>query len=215
MDPYASDEEQVEAIKKWLKTNGGAIITGVALGIAAILSWQYWNSYQLSQAEQASIRYDALSLAVASDDLVTARQQAEDLINDYANTTYAALSGLMLAKFAAQENNNKSAIDYLQWVLNNSDQDEIKTIARLRLARIFIAETRLNEAATILEQINDPNFTAEVEELRGDVYLERNEPSKSRSAYEAARAALGNSSARMFLDMKLDNLPAASSQIKP
>lgn len=212
MDPYVSEEEQVEAIKKWLKTNGGAIITGIAIGIAAILGWQYWNTYQLNKAEQASIRFDALSHAVEADDRATARQQAESLMDDYADTTYAALSALMLAKFATQENDNKSAIDYLQWVLKNTNQDEIKTITRLRLARVFIAEKRLDEAEALLQQISDPNFTAELEELQGDFYLARNEPTKSRSAYEAARTASGNNSAGTFLDMKLDNLPAASPQ---
>ena len=43
MDIYASEEEQVQAIKKWGKENGPGIIAGLILGLGALFGWRYWQ----------------------------------------------------------------------------------------------------------------------------------------------------------------------------
>ena len=212
MEHYASDEEQVEAIKTWLKANGGAIVTGLIVGLAVIFGWQYWNSYQISKAEQASIRFDALSQAIANDDMDAAKQYGQDLLNDDPDSSYAAIAALMLAKLAAKEGNNDKAAEHIQWVLEHAEQAELKTIARLRLVRILIAEGRLDDAETQLTEINNTHFSAEQQELRGDIYLARNDLAQARNAYQAARAVLANSDSATLLDIKLDNLAIAGQE---
>jgi predicted negative regulator of RcsB-dependent stress response len=52
--------------------------------------------------------------------------------------------------------------------------------------------------------VTSAHFSAELQELKGDLYLAGNESVKARAAYQAALET-GNGSA--LLQMKLDNLP--------
>jgi predicted negative regulator of RcsB-dependent stress response len=38
---YDTEEEQVEALKRWWKENGQATLAGLVLGIIVILGWNY------------------------------------------------------------------------------------------------------------------------------------------------------------------------------
>ena len=206
MDPYVSENEQLEAIKNWWKANGGAIVTGIAIGLVVVLGWQYWNSHQVSQAEQASLRYDRLSQALERADNDQARRQAQALLEEYPSSIYAVLAALQLAGQAAQQGATADARARLEWVIDHTDQAELKTIARLRLARVLLAEGRYDDAEAQLKGIDDPSFIAEVEELKGDLYLARNEPDKARTAYQTA---LTTGRGGALVQLKLDNLPPA------
>lgn len=205
---YVSEEEQVESIKKWLKANSGAIVAGIVIGLAVIFGWQYWTAYQAEQAEQASLQYQTLTRAIEDTAVAKARQQGQVLVEEFPTSPYAALAALWLAKLAVDEGDNAAALEQLQWVIEHASQDELKDIARLRLVRVLLAEGRLDDAEVRLEQVSNPSFTAELEELKGDLYLKRNDPLKARAAYEAARTALGSSGGGTLLQVKLDNLPS-------
>ncbi|MBK5967828.1 YfgM family protein, partial [Thiorhodovibrio winogradskyi] len=55
-----TDEEKAEAIKKWWKENGVAVVTGVAIGLAAIFGWRGWTGYQEQRGQQASLAFEEL-----------------------------------------------------------------------------------------------------------------------------------------------------------
>jgi predicted negative regulator of RcsB-dependent stress response len=207
---HHSEEEQVEAIKQWIKENGSAVIVGIGIGIAGILGWQYWTNYQRSQAEQASLQFEAMTQAVAANDSAAVRRYGEQLLDEYGDSMYAMLGTLLLAKQAVEQGDNAAAAMHLQRVIDHSGQPQLVAIARLRLARVSLAENRLDDAQEILNRIDDPNLAAEVEELRGDVLLARQQPEAARSAYEAAKAARGAAGGSQMLDLKLNNLPALS-----
>ena len=42
MSEYQTDEEKVEAIRKWWRENGTAVVAGLVLGLAGLIGWQYW-----------------------------------------------------------------------------------------------------------------------------------------------------------------------------
>ena len=208
---YVSDDEQVEAIKKWWKTNGMGIVAGLVIGAVGVLGWQYWGSYQTERAEQASLFYDALRGAMRGNDAAQIREQGEILLNDYDDTAYATLAALMLAKVEVQDGNPEAAAQHLQWVLDNASQAVVKDLARVRLARVRLSEGRLDDAEAQLSQVHNFNLTAEVEELRGDIHVARGDVPKARIAYEAAQAAAGPTGGEL-LQIKLDNLPAEGAQ---
>ena len=91
--------------------------------------------------------------------------------------------------------------------MEHAHQEGIKDIVRLRLARVLLAEKRYNGAEELLDQMTGTSFTAELENLKGDLYVARNQLAKARAAYQAA---LGASGGNPMLQMKLANLPPAT-----
>ena len=59
-----------------------------------------------------------------------------------------------------------------------------------------------------MNSVTDGNFTAAVEELRGDIYFADDQLELARTAYQAAQAAAGPGGASSLLQLKLDSLPA-------
>ncbi len=49
MEIYNSEEQQVEAIKRFWKENGTAIIAGVVLGLGGLYGWRYFQDQQLGK----------------------------------------------------------------------------------------------------------------------------------------------------------------------
>ena len=212
MEQY-TDDERVEDLKKWWQENGTSIIVGIALGVVAIFGWQYWGSYRNTKAEQASQAYDTFVAAAEKPDADQARQRGQALLTDFPQSTYAALAALRLAKMASDSGDTAAAIQRLEWVVENAKLDELKDIARLRLAWMLFATGRSSDAEQQLNRIAATSLVAEREELRGDLALASNDPAKARTAYAAALAAGGGST---MLQIKLDNLvPPTAESVAP
>jgi predicted negative regulator of RcsB-dependent stress response len=207
VDVYKTEEEQVEAIKKWWQENGKSIIAGVVIGITAIFGWRAYDSHMAVQSEQASVLYEQMIVAARTNDDENVLVYANRIIGDYKSSTYAVFASLMLAKVAAEAGEFEQAETHLRWVLKNSSQVEFEHIARLRLARILIASDKL-ELATETLNVNKPgDFVARYEELRGDIYVKQGKPDEAIKAYEKSLAnTKGSSDAQSVLQMKLDDL---------
>ncbi|HRX71935.1 MAG: tetratricopeptide repeat protein [Candidatus Competibacteraceae bacterium] len=208
MEQY-TDDERVEDLKKWWSENGLSLMVGIVLGIAAIFGWRYWNSYRDNQAEQASLTYDAFVKAVEKPDAEQARQRGQGLLAEFPNSAYAALTTLRLAKLAVDDGDNATAIQRLQWVIDHAKLAELQDIARFRLARVLFAVGQLKDAEKQLDNITTSSLTAELEELRGDLYLAGKDVEKARTAYATALAAGGTN---RILQIKLNNLTAPTAE---
>lgn len=204
MDEYITEEQQVEAMKQWWKANGGAILVGVIVGLAVVFGWRYWTVHQASLAEQASLQYAAFSQTAKETNPEQLRQLGKALLEGQPASFYAVLAAFRLARLAVDGGDYGSAVQHLEWVIGHANQDAIKDIARLRLVRVLLAENRSADAEARLAQVTSAHFSAELQELKGDLYLAGNESVKARAAYQAALET-GNGS--VLLQMKLDNLP--------
>lgn len=217
MEQY-TDDERVEDLRKWWKDNGASIVVGIALGLIAIFGWQYWGSYRNAQAEKASQAYDAFVAAVGKPD---ASQRGQAVLTDFPKSSYAVLAALRLAKLAMDSGDTATAIQRLEWVIGNAKLDELKDIARLRLAQARFAAGQPTEAQKLLDEVATASLTVEREALKGDFYLAGNDLARARTAYAAALAA---SNGNRLLQLKLDNLaaptpdsvvPAPSAPVEP
>ena len=124
MDGYITDEEQIEHLKKWWAENGKSIIGGIIIGLTAVFGWRGWQDYLITRAEAASDIYQDMIVEIRQEKNAEARKYADELLNDYSATTYAVFASFMLAKLDSDNNNLDSAISHLQWVLDNTDEDE-------------------------------------------------------------------------------------------
>jgi len=207
VDVYKTEEEQVEAIKKWWHENGKSIIAGVVIGITAIFGWRAYDNHVAIQSEQASILYEQMISAARKDDGENILVYANRIIDGYQSSTYAVFASLMLAKVAAEAGELGQAETHLRWVLDNNSQDEFEHVARLRLARILIASDKLELASETLNVKNPGDFVASYDELRGDLYVKQGKPDEAIKAYEKSLAnTKGSGDAQSILQMKLNDL---------
>ena len=208
MEQY-TDDERVEDIKKWWKENGASILVGIVLGVIAIFGWRYWASHRDAQAVTASRAYDAFVVAAEKTDAEAARQLGQNVLADFPQSPYASLTALRLARLAVEGGDLAGASQSLEWVIGNARLDELKDIARLRLARVKLAAGQISDAEKLLEAVTSANWSAEREEIKGDLWVASKQPEKARTAYAAALVA---KSGNRLLQLKLDNLAAATAE---
>ena len=207
MDVYNTEEEQVEAIKKWWNENGKSIITGIIIGVIAVFGWRSYENYTAMQAKAASILYEQLLVASRKNDTNNIRSIANNIIADYKSSTYAIFSKLMLAKLESESGDLENAEVYLYSILDNVSRDEFKHITRLRLIRVLIANNKLESAEELLTKVKTNQFAAHYEELRGDIFAKQGNVKGAVKAYQKAIAnSASNEDAQIILQMKLDDL---------
>jgi predicted negative regulator of RcsB-dependent stress response len=190
MVEYETEEQELEALKKWLKENGPSLLLGLVIGVGGLFGWRYYLDYKTGHSAEASDRYQSLLQQVVSNkvDEFTA-VQADQLRKDFADTPYAALASLAQARSEHDNGNDEQAISHLDWVMKNATTPELEHTARLRMARILLAQNKLDEAGSILEKAYPDGFTAAYEELKGDLYVARGDTDKARIAYDKAISA--------------------------
>lgn len=204
VDLNLSEEEQVEALKKWWKENGRSMIVGVVLGLGAVFGWQAWNQHRQGVADEASARFEQLSQSAVAGNSESAAAQAESLIKDYKGSAYATFAALELAKIKLAAGDNAGAEAQLKWAMENGNDKSFRQIARLRLARLMFGEGRLEESKAVLGKAGADSFQGEVAELRGDIARKEGDADSARSAYrEALDKGVSNAS---LVQMKLDDL---------
>ena len=207
---YETEEQQVEALKAWWADNGRAVVAGVVLGVAIIGGWSFWQSRQEGQALAASEGYSRAMAALAAGDADTATSLADTLADDHEGTLYAAYANLAAARAAVEGDALDAAAERLDWVVEHAPEEDVRLIARVRLARVLGAS---GDAEAGLERLPDDypeTFGGLVEEARGDLLLRGGDAGGARAAYEKAQAS-GNVADPNALSMKLDDLAVPES----
>lgn len=201
MSTYQTEEEQVEAIKKWWRENGRSVIGGIVLGFAIIGGWQGWQGYQRNQGEGASILYDTMRQAVNTGQQDKAVENGMRLIGDHSGSAYASFAGLELARLAYERGEKAVAREHLEWVAANAPDRAIGENARLRLGQLLLDMDDTAALQSLLQQAALPEFAGEFAALRGDLAARQDDMATARAAYlEALRLGINDES---LLRMKL------------
>ena len=205
MEQYETEEQQVEAIKRFWKENGLSLIIGALLGLGGLLGWRYYNDSQIEAKEQASFAYEK-----ASEELIKGEAsfgEAKSFIDSYSDTGYAILMALEMTQQAIERKDLVEAAKQLEFVVINAKLTAVQSIAQLRLARIQIEQGEFELALASADKVSDQAFKGQSQEIKGDVYLAQQLFDKARAAYSAA---LETNERDQVLKMKLDNLAIAA-----
>lgn len=206
LNEYETEEQQVEALKRWWKENGTSIIVGLFVGISGIFGWRYYVEQNNTHAVHASDLYMQVLQATVTqtiDDNVIDIQN--ELINTYSATPYAALSSLALAKVEYEKDNVDGAVAQLELAAKHANDNIVKQIANLRLVNIYIEQKKYDEAMALLNMEHDVIYDAQYEELKGDLHNAKGELSQARIAYDKA-ILLQGVAASNWLKLKRQNL---------
>ncbi|KAB2927813.1 MAG: tetratricopeptide repeat protein [Dechloromonas sp.] len=205
------EQEQIDSLKTWWKMYGN-LVTGVITAVCiAVVGWQGWSWYKNNQAVQASAVFAVLEQALAANDAQKIKATAGELVAKHGSTSYAALGALLAARHSFDSGDLKTAKSQLSWAAENA-RDEIRDLARLRLAAVQLDEQLYDEALKQLEAAPAPAFDARFQELRGDVLLAQGKKPEARAAYQAAleRTEKAAGAGRELLQQKLDSLGEAA-----
>jgi len=207
MAELETDEEKVEAIKKWWKENGVSVVAGVVIGLGAIIGWRAWVHHRTTVAQEASIAFEQLQMTANAGDTAPAEQQAAAIVKDYGSTPYAMFARLTAARLAVDAGDNAAAVTALKAAIDDAPDPPLASLAALRLARVQLDQGDLDAAAaTIAEHAGDKAFAGDFAALRGDIAAAQGRTDEARAAYrEAIDAGAGNA---RLIELKLQDLPA-------
>ncbi len=206
MNAYETEEQQVEAIRKWWRENGKMFVIGAVLTLGAAVGGRLWIDHRHNQAEAASVEYEQLLRELGQGNTEAVIKRGSYLIDSYAATPYSDLAALALAKVRIEAGELPAARARLQWVLEHSAQAELQDLARLRLARVHVEEGNAQQALSVLAALTNDAFTAVAEALKGDVYVAMGDKAAARTAYQKALDHSRPGSDTSVLRMKLDDL---------
>ena len=221
METYKTEEEQLEALKRWFRENGRHVVTGALIAAVAAFGVYSWQQRQQHRADTASADYQNLLQAMRmleinaadpaknKEHIATAQHLAETLKADFESSTYAQFAALFKAKLAVEANDLAQAETELKWVLAHKPSDELKALTRLRLARVLHAKGDDDGALAQLDESAAGSYASAYLQLKGDIAQARGDLDAARSAYLRAQELEKKMTAPItdpLLEMKLRDL---------
>ncbi len=201
---HLSDDEKAEALKRWWGENGKSIVGGIVIGLALVFSWRWWLGYQQTQSEMASAEYDRFIAATTQGNVDAATAQLTLLGKDYSTTAYDYFAALEMARLMVEQNNLQAAADHLQTAVAAADQDGLRQLAEIRLARVLMALDRNDEARSIVAANSKGAFAGEFAHISGDLYRAGGDNEQALAAYQQAIA--GGAGNQSLIEMKINQV---------
>lgn len=201
------EQEQIDALKAWWKRNGTMVILAATVFFATVAGVQGWRYYQNTQATKASMAYGILQSVLRGGDIKRIRDAAGQLMEQYPSTAYASRAALIAAAVNYDAGDVQSAKAQLQWAIEHTKENEVRDVAKLRLAGVLLDEKKYPEAQKLMTEQPSQSFAGLFADMQGDIWLAQGKNAEARTAYLAALEKSGEKSQyRQIIQMKLDSV---------
>ena len=210
MDDLLSEKEQIEKMRTWWSDYGLYVIGGVVLGAAILFGINYYQTQKVETEIAASVHYDEVAEHVVNGDLDAAEASAAKLDSEFGNSTYAAQSKLAMSRLYMDRNRDEDAAQALRELLETSGFENLKHIARVRLAKILLYQGKPEDVLSLLEGQGNAAFAARYAEELGDAYVALGRYEEARASYQAALGEAQPTVDQGLIQLKLMDLPAAA-----
>ena len=200
-----SEAEQWERAKEWVRTNGLWIVAGVAIGALGLGGWRWYHERRATQAKTPP-RATRSAGAFARNDRTRGMMIVDDLKRDIPgpHTPDGHAAGRALQ---VEANELDKAATSLRSVMDDAPDDEMRLIARIRLARVEATQGKYDEALATLKVDEPGDFDTRLADARGDVLLAKGDRVGALKEYLSARS--GENKGRLdleLLDLKIRDL---------
>lgn len=176
IDDILDEHEQSRRVQDWLRRNGLGLVGGVALGLAAVYGWRWWQDRRVQDDMRAADAYQQAVDEVASRGLAAAPR-----VKALPEGTYRSLASLALARAQAEGGQRDQAIATLRAAAPASGP--LREVVDLRIARLLLDGGKVEQALSAVR-----GDSAAVEELRGDARVAQGRRDDAREAYRRALA---------------------------
>jgi predicted negative regulator of RcsB-dependent stress response len=209
VEDYLSEREQWEWLKSWVRSNGLWIVAGIAVGVAILLGMRWWEARADRIALEAGAKYHQLLQAYDSGDKLRAETLTAELDRDYKGSPYTDQAHLLNARAQVLAGELDKAAATLKSVMEETKDDQLSLVARLRLARVQLAQNKPDEAIATLDAVDPGAFKPRYQEARGDALYAKGDKPGALKEYQSARiGALTQSIDTQTLDLKIEDLVA-------
>ena len=178
--------------------------------IAACAFFIIYREYSIESFESQQLDSAFAYSEFLEGDPLIKEKKGSSIISTYPNTLYADLVALNLAKLKVSEGDNELAKEHLQWVLGRAasgwrqDFNPLKSVAMLRLSRIFISESDPQSVLTLLKGID--KLTSGLYEVKGDAEQALGDSDSAKLSYLQASEKTQSQTIKSILSMKIAEL---------
>jgi predicted negative regulator of RcsB-dependent stress response len=131
-----------------------------------------------------------------------------ELERDYSSSPYVDQGRLMAARMYVDVGDLDKAVTELQAVAEHSKDSELALLARMRLARVQIAQKKADAALATLNGVKPGAFEPRYHEILGDAYYAKGDKATALKEYLKAKVADFGDSDGQQLDLKISDLSA-------
>ncbi|WP_241608937.1 YfgM family protein [Rosenbergiella australiborealis] len=205
MEVYSNDNQrdQTEVVKQFFANNGKALAIGAVIGVAALVGWRFWVNHQQNDAQASSERYQQLTTMLKADN--PASIQALGSFVEQDKNSYGALASLTLAKTFVDKNDLPNAEKQLVLGLQDSSDQNLQAVIRLRLARIQSELKTPDEALKTLDAVKGDNWTGIAADIRGDILLSKGDKQGAAAAWREGIKSEVSPALKQMMQTKLNN----------
>ena len=201
----ASPEEQIDLLSVWWDKY--KYILGMLL--AASVIFIVYRDYSISSSNVNEFESARLYDDFLSSTLTDKKTKAKEIIDLYSDTLYADFAALHLAKIGVEESNLEQAEQHLNWVIARSSSwdskfNPVRSIAKLRLAKIFLEQDSPQAALDLLKE--EKTLTASLFEVRGDAERSLNQINKAKLSYLQALELSNSQPIKSLISMKISDI---------
>ncbi len=200
------EQEKLDELKDWWKHWGNAIIAAVGVFVIVFTGIQWWRSHERTLASEASTLFANLQKVAVGKDPKKVADAVKAITDKYADSAYAPRAALIAAKVAFDKGDVADAKMQLEWVVSHAKEEELKSVARLRLAGVMGDEKKFDEALKLLDANTGAGFEAATAMLRGDLLVAHGKLTEAKSAYGVALAKSDPRGDKRSIQEKLDAL---------
>ncbi len=214
MEDYLSEKERWEWVRAQVRENAPAVILAVVVVFGALAGWRWWQDRQDSARLAAGSRYMKMVEALDKSDRPQALVMLGELERESPGSPYTDQAKMLAARMYVETGDLDKAATELSAVASQARDHNLADIARLRLARVQVAQGKADAALATLGARDDGAFAGRAHEVRGDAYFAKGSRPEALTEYRAAKAAAGGA-ATPLLDLKIADLSAGEPAVAP
>ncbi|MDR3393259.1 MAG: tetratricopeptide repeat protein [Sulfuriferula sp.] len=207
------EQEKLDTLKEYWDRYGNLVVGALAAVAITFAGMQWWQHNQQQKSAEASALFSALQNAQKTNQTKIVVETAKTLTEQYAGTAYAARGALIAAATSFNANDLKTAKAELQWVLDHSKEDGIKTLAALHMADILLDENNPAAALALLDAPHEESFADLFSDRKGDALVMQNKRDEARATYKIALEKLpADSPYRKVIEIKLNAIAGVATK---